>query len=154
MVKRRNPFLSDYVVNQYPIEKFRELIFITLDIVETFLLILESGFDYNSTSIASYGEKYGSHVKNTSSKIESMVIKNMNEKEAMIKFLNSYYSAYELLNDEEKEIFNSTFIDRKTDMEIIDDFKTHSQYIRCARKSAIVKFCLRAGLDKFIDVVS
>ena len=79
MRKRRTEFLTDYVANQYPIEKFKELIFITLDIVENFLLTLENGFNYNSTSIASYGEKYGSSQRNTSSKIESIIIKNLNK---------------------------------------------------------------------------
>lgn len=53
MRKRRTDFLNDYVANQYPIEKFKELIFITLDIVENFLLTLECGYNYNSSSIAS-----------------------------------------------------------------------------------------------------
>lgn len=56
MRKRRTDFLNDYVANQYPIEKFKELIFITLDIVENFLLTLECGYNYNSSSIASYGK--------------------------------------------------------------------------------------------------
>ncbi len=153
MIKRRTLFLSDYIVNQYPVEKFRELIFITLDIVETFLLILESGFSYNSSTVSSYEYKYGSRVKNTSSKIESILIKNMNDEEKMVKFLNSYYYAYKSLNEEEKEIFDSTFIDRMTDTEIINNLRTNSRHIGIVRKSAIVKFCLKSGLDRFVDVI-
>ena len=103
MRKRRTEFLTDYVANQYPIEKFKELIFITLDIVENFLLTLENGFNYNSTSIASYGEKYGSSQRNTSSKIESIIIKNMRDEEKMSSFLNSYFTAYSTLNKDEKK---------------------------------------------------
>ena len=93
MRKRRTDFLNDYVANQYPIEKFKELIFITLDIVENFLLTLECGYNYNSSSIASYGEKYGSSQRNTNSKIESIIIKNMKDEEKMSNFLNLYFSS-------------------------------------------------------------
>lgn len=152
MTKRRTTFLSDYVVNQYPIEKLKEIIFITLDIVETFLLILEDGFDYNSSSIVSYGEKYGSN-RYKGSKIESLYIKNIESEETMTNFLKCYYDAYNSLNKEEQKIFNATFIDRFTDLEIIDKYKTHSAYVRTIRKSAIVRFSLKAGLNKFVNQI-
>ena len=153
MRKRRTEFLTDYVANQYPIEKFKELIFITLDIVENFLLTLENGFNYNSTSIASYGEKYGSSQRNTSSKIESIIIKNMRDEEKMSSFLNSYFTAYSTLNKDEKNIFDATFIDRLTDQEIISKYRTYSKHITIVKKSAIIKFFLRSGLDTFVDAI-
>lgn len=153
MRKRRTEFLNEYVANQYPIEKFKELIFITLDIVENFLLTLENGYNYNSTSIASYEEKYGSSQRNTNSKIESIIIKNMRDEEKMSQFLNCYFIAYNTLNKEEKDIFDATFIDRLTDQEIIDKYKTYSKHITQVKKSAVIKFCLRSGLDKFVDVI-
>ena len=152
MKKRRTMFLSECIANQYPIEKFKDLIFATLDIVENFLLTLENGFDYNSSSIASYGEKYGSSQRSTSSKIETMIIKNMRTEEKMTEFLESYFSAYRSLNEDEKKIFDATFVDRLTDLEIIDSLKTYSKQIRIVRRSAIVRFCLKAGLDKFVDI--
>lgn len=153
MRKRRTEFLNEYVANQYPIEKFKELIFITLDIVENFLLTLENGYNYNSTSIASYEEKYGSSQRNTDSKIESIIIKNMRDEEKMSQFLNCYFIAYNTLNKDEKDIFDATFIDRLTDQEIIDKYKTYSKHITQVKKSAVIKFCLRSGLDKFVDVI-
>ena len=153
MRKRRTEFLSDYVASQYPVEKYKELIIITLDIVDNFLLALEEGFDYNSTSIARYSEKYGSSQINISSKIESIYIQSLNKEEDMLRFLHSYFTAYKSLNQEEKDIFDATFIDRLTDLEIMDDYKMHSKLIRTVRKSAIIRFCLRAGLDKFVDLI-
>lgn len=153
MRKRRTDFLTDYVANQYPIEDFKELIFITLDIVENFLLTLENGFNYNSTSISAYGEKYGSSQRNTNSKIESIIIKNMNDEQKMSQFLNSYFTAYSTLNKEEKNIFDATFVDKLTDQDIIYKYRTYSKYITKVRKSAIVKFCLRSGLDKFVNLI-
>lgn len=152
MTLKRNMFLSNYVVNQYPVEKLKEIIFITLDIVETFLLELEEGFDYDSSSVASYGEKYGSS-KYMESKIESLYIRNINDEKSMTDFLNTYYKAYNSLNDEEKNIFDATFIDRLTDTEIIDKYKTYSKLITSVRRSAIVRFSIKAGLDKFINIV-
>ena len=153
MRKRRTDFLTDYVANQYPIEDFKELIFITLDIVENFLLTLENGFNYNSTSISAYGEKYGSSQRNTNSKIESIIIKNMKDEQKMSQFLNSYFTAYSTLNKEEKNIFDATFVDKLTDQDIIYKYRTYSKYITKVRKSAIVKFCLRSGLDKFVNLI-
>lgn len=153
MKKRRSIFLSDYIVEQYPIEDYKEIIFITLDIVENFLLVLERGFSYDSTSIASYGEKYGSSQRNNISKIESIYIKNLQTQEAMENFLETYFDAYNSLNQEEKDIFDSTFIDGLSDLEIIAKYNTHSKHIRMVRKSAIIRFTLRAGLDKFVHLI-
>ncbi len=153
MKKRRSIFLSDYIVEQYPIEDYKEIIFITLDIVENFLLVLERGFSYDSTSVASYGVKYGSSQKNNSSKIESIYIKNLQTQEAMENFLESYFDAYNSLNQDEKDIFDATFIDGLSDLEIIAKYNTHSKHIRMVRKSAIVRFTLRAGLNKFVNLI-
>ena len=81
MQKKRNIFLSDYIVNQYPVTDYKTIIFITLDIVENFLLCLEKGFDYNSSTIASYSEKYASFKKNTTSKIKVLTYNSGTHKE-------------------------------------------------------------------------
>ena len=57
------------------------------------------------------------------------------------------------INKDEKDIFDATFIDRLTDQEIIDKYKTYSKHITQVKKSAVIKFCLRSGLDKFVDVI-
>ena len=153
MKKRRSMFLSDYIVEQYPIEDYKEIIFITLDIVENFLLVLERVFNYDSTSVASYGEKYGSSQRNNNSKIESIYIKNLQTQEAMENFLKTYFDAYNSLNQDEKDIFDATFIDKLCDLEIIARYNTHSKHIRMVRKSAIVRFTLRSGLNNFISLI-
>ncbi len=153
MRKRRTDYLSGFIVNQYPIEKFKEVIIITLDIAEIFLTELEEGFNYDSSSIASYGKKYGTSGKRDCNKIESIYINDMREIETMKKFLNGYYNAFYSLNEEEKNVFVSTFIDKMTDLEIIDKYKTNSNQIRIVRKSAIVKFCLKSGINKFVNLI-
>lgn len=152
-MKKQERFMHKCVTDEYPIEKFKKLIEISIDIAEAFIMTLEDGFDYDSSSIASYGEKYGSSQHSTVSKIESILISQMLRKEQMENFLNSYFGAYNYLNSEEKKIFNATFIDRMTDVKIIIEYDTYSDYIQLVRNSAIVKFCLRSGLNKFIDLV-
>lgn len=151
-MKKRTLFLTDYIANQYPIDKFKDIILITLDIVENFLLTLERGFDYNSITINTFEEKYSS-TYSSSSKIESIYIKNLKNHDSMINFLECFYNAYKSLNTDEKVIFDATFIDKLTDLEIIEKYNTYSNYINIVRKSAIVRFCLKAGLDRFVDVI-
>ena len=78
---------------------------------------------------------------------------NMKDEEKMSNFLNCYFSAYSTLNKDEKDIFDATFVDRLTDQEIIGKYKTYSKHITQVRKSAIIKFCLKSGLDKFVDLI-
>ncbi len=152
-MRKKLGYLSDYVTSQYPIEKLKKLISISIDIVQTFLISLEEEFDYSPSSIALFEEKYGSSVRNNKSKVESIFIKKMKTEEQMRDFLTSYYRAYMFLSNEEKQIFNATFIDNLTDIEIIIKYDTYTNRIQAVRRSAIVKFCVRSGLDKFVDII-
>ncbi len=152
-VRKKSDFLSEYVTNQYPIDKFKKLIFISIDIVQAFLIALEEGYDYSLSSISLYTEKYGSSVRNNNSKVESILIKNMSSEEDMKKFLSCYFRAYMLLNDEERLMFDVTFIEKLTDMQIIIKYDTYPDHIQLVRKNTIVKFCLKSGLDKFVNVI-
>lgn len=153
MRKRRSLFLTEYVANQYPIEKFKELIFILLDMVDNSLLTLETGYNYDSSSISTYGEKYGSSHININSRVETLYIKNLDDEKKLEQLLNIYFLSYETLNQDEKNIFDATFFDRLTDVEIIEKYKTYPKFVTKVRKSAVVKFCLRSGLDKFVDAI-
>ena len=77
----------------------------------------------------------------------------MSTEDAMRKFLNSYYSALASLNNFEKIIFVASFVEGLTDLQIIEEYNTNSKEIRRARDSAVVKFPIKSGLYKFIDVV-
>ena len=151
--ERKAVFLSDAVARQYPVDKYRKLIFICVDIARNFLITLEDGFDYNSTSIASYGEKYGSSQKSTKSRVESILIKNMESQEQMEDFLNAFFIAYNNLNDDEKEVFNLTYFSRLSEEDVMKELLVNSNYVVRARKSATIKFCLKSGLNKFINVI-
>lgn len=77
----------------------------------------------------------------------------MATEDAIRKFLNSYYSALTSLNNFEKTIFIVSFIEGLTDLQIIEEYNTNSKEIRRARDSAVVKFSIKSGLYKFIDVI-
>ena len=109
-MKKKAIYLSEDITTQYPLAKFTKLIELSVDLVENFLIMLEDGFDYDSTTLASYSLKYTSNIINTSSKVESLYLKNIKQKEDIEKFLYSYYSAYNFLNIEEQNMFNATFI--------------------------------------------
>ena len=152
-MKKNAIFLKEDVTTQYPLGKFSKLIELSIDIVENFLLTLEEGFNYDSTIVASYSVKYTSGQFNTSSKVESLFMRNINDEEVMKKFLYSYYSAYNYLNSEEKKIFDATFVDHLSDAQIMIKYNSYYDKITLVRRSAIVRFCLKSGLSKFVDLV-
>lgn len=152
-MKKKAIYLSEDITTQYPLAKFTKLIELSVDLVENFLIMLEDGFDYDSTTLASYSLKYTSNIINTSSKVESLYLKNIKQKEDIEKFLYSYYSAYNFLNIEEQNMFNATFIDHLNDTEIMVKYDSYYDKITRIRRSAIVRFCLKCGLDRFIDLV-
>ena len=77
----------------------------------------------------------------------------MDTQEKMISFIESYFSAYHSLNEDEKKLFYCTFMEGLTDTEIFDKLKMYSKQVSSIRKSAIIKFCLKTGLNRFVDLV-
>ena len=76
-MEKSSVFLKDKITKQYPLSKFTKLIELSIDMVENFLITLEEGFNYDSTTLASYEIKYTSNYANTSSKVETLFIKNI-----------------------------------------------------------------------------
>ncbi len=152
MIKKRNDFLSEFVSNQYPIDVFKVIISSVLDIVENFILELGED-DYLSLSTTSkYEERIGSSQRNTSSKIESLCIKKMRDETTKKDFIYKYGQALNSLNREEKQIFVSTFIKKLDVITIMEDMKLNNTQFTIIKKSAIVRFSLKMGLDKFISL--
>lgn len=154
MKTNKSKYMNPVLAKQYPLKILKDIIYISTEIVENFLIELEEGFNYDSASICLYEEKYYSKGQNSGSKIDSLLIKNMQTELAMKKFLNSYYSALESLNEFEKKIFKASFIDGLTDLQIIEEFNTNSKEIIRARNSAVVKFCIKSGLIKFVGLIN
>lgn len=152
MRKRRSDYLSDFVSNQYPIETLKTIIFASLDIVENFIIALGEEEYLNSSSISNYEERLGSFQKSTSSKVESICIRHMSTEPQMKEFIKKYGMALNSLNDDERDVFICTFVDRLDNLTILSKLKMHSVQLNTIRKSAIVRFSIKMGLDKFIHL--
>lgn len=152
MSKKRTDFLSGFVVQQYPIDILKEIINSVVDIVDNF--IIELGEDeYLSLSTTSrYEERVGSSQRNTTSKIETMCIKKMNSEEKMKEFIYKYGLALNFLNREERQVFIHLFIKKSDTLTIYDDMKIGSNQYNVIKKSAIVRFSIKMGLEKFVPL--
>lgn len=152
MRKRRSDYLSDFVANQYPIETLKTIIFAVLDIVENFIIELGEENYITTSSTCRYDEIVGTSQRNTSSKIESICIRHMNTEPQMKDFIRKYGEALNSLNREEKQVFVYTFIKKENNITILTDLKMHSVQLNTIRKSAIVRFSIKMGLEKFIPL--
>lgn len=147
---KRSPYISDEISKQYPIDELKGLIINVIDIVENFILELGDEEKYNSSSTAKYEESIGSHQFSTSSKIESMLIRLYDQEPKKREFIDKYFKALESLNNMEKKIFISTFIRCSLVEEICEDNQISSKTVNRIKKSAIIRFSLKLGLDKFV----
>ena len=149
MRKRSSEFMTDYVTNQFPIVKFKEMIFAYLNIVELFQVMLNDK-DYYIRITPTYELRTSSGKLPTNSKIESFVIKKYDNKVKMEDCVLQYPMAFFELNEEERQVFLKTFVERKKDIEIIEELRIHSVKLNTIRKSAIVRFSIKLGFDKYV----
>ena len=77
----------------------------------------------------------------------------MEDEKEIKRFLNSYYDAYNVLTDEEKKYFDATFVEKLKDVDIVERYGTYAKNVVDVRRKAIIKFCLKSGLNKFVDVI-
>lgn len=147
---KRSPYLSEEVSKQYPIEKFKGLIINVIDIVENFIIELGDENKYNSSSTARYEECVGSHQFSTTSKIESMLIKIYDQEPKKRQFIDKYFKALESLDKTERRVIIYTFINCISYEEMCEKLELSTQTVNKIKKSAIVRFALKLGLDKFV----
>lgn len=147
---KRSPYLSEELTSQYPIEKFKKLILDVIDIVENFIIELGDESKYDSSSTAKYDEAIGTHQFSTNSKIESMLIKMYDQEPKKREFIDKYFKVLKSLDKLERKAFICTFIKGMETEDLIEILKLSDKPVRRIKKSAIVRFALRLGLDKFI----
>lgn len=152
MKRKRSLYLSQIVTKQYPIEELKTLIFAVLDIVENYLICL--GYDnvLDLRSHRKYGEMIGGYKRNFSTdRSISLIIKIDDTKEKMEKFLSKYYSALNSLEVLEREMFIYTFIDILDNLSIMEKMHINSTTLTTIRKSMIIRFSLKLGLEKLVS---
>ena len=152
MKKKRNDYLTEFVVNQYPIDTLKLIINSVIDLVENFIVELEEDNYLSLSSTARYDERVGSSQRNTSSKIESMCIRKMQTDNKKREFIYKYGQALNSLNREEKQAFIHVFINKTDVLTILDEMKMNSNQFSSVKKSAIVRFSIKMGLEKFIPL--
>lgn len=149
MSRVKNVYLNDFVTNQFPVEKFKEMIIAYLNIVESFQLILDDK-DYNINITQKYEMRLSSTRKPANSKVESFIINKYDNKEKMEDCILKYPIAFNNLNDMERKVFTESILNNKKDIEVIEELGIYSNLLSLIRKSAIVRFSLSLGFDKFV----
>ncbi|NLL01685.1 MAG: hypothetical protein GX265_01505 [Mollicutes bacterium] len=148
----RKDFLSDFILNQFNCSKLEEVIIGFLDLIKTAQLMLSNDY-YQIKITPTYEMKISgaSSVRKVSSKVESLVIHKYDTMEKLEELIIKYPQAFNSLNSHEKTIFCKTFIDHDKQNVICDELNIYPYQYQYAKKSAMVKFCLFLGLEKYVD---
>lgn len=146
----QNQFLSDYIIKQFDVKKFKKMIIAFLSIVDNFQHIIDKD-EYYIKYTANYEVRVGGSKKPVSSKVESFIIKKYDTEDKKEQLLLKYKNAFNCLNPIERKVFVATFLENKTNLDLCDELVTYDQKINSIRKSAIVRFCLKLGFERFVD---
>ena len=150
---KHNDYLKKYIVDQFDYLEYKKLVEIFINLIETLQITIgdyETGISITSNYELNYS---GYSNKLSNSKIESFIIKDYNTECKAKICIKKFTIAFNRLNDNEKKIFYSTFIDKTKDEIIISEFNLCSKDLNKIRKSAVIKFSLYLGFDKIINQV-
>ena len=133
--------------------EYKKLVEIFINLIET-LQITIGDYETGISITPNYELNYSGYSnKLSNSKIESFIIKDYNTECKAKICIKKFTIAFNRLNDNEKKIFYSTFIDKTKDEIIISEFNLCSKDLNKIRKSAVIKFSLYLGFDKIINQV-
>lgn len=145
--------LSNFITNQYNIGKLEEVIRAFLNLTETAIIIL-SNEDYNIKITSSYEMKLSSRTKfSTTSRVESFLISKYDSDDKLKELLYKYSKAFNAMTKPERELFSKYFIRREKKSIVMRDMGIYQYQFDPIKKSAVVKFCLVLGLDKYTEVI-
>ena len=144
--------LTDFMIKQFDVKKLEEIVKAFLELVETATLILDDKDYYIRITPTYEVELVGkSSVRNTCSKIETFMIYEYDSKDKLRDLIVKYPSALEKLTKEEKELFIRCFMNKEKKTYIQEAMILHQYQYDRLKKSAIIKFCVFLGLDKYIN---
>lgn len=143
-------YLSNFIIKQFDVVKFKKMIKVFLSLVENFQIVLDEE-EYYIKLTPSYEIRVGGASKPTHSKVESFVIKQYDTAEKKQQLILKYKLAFNCLNDLERKVFYAVFLEHKTTIDICEDLIVYPDKLNYVKKSAIVRFALKLGFDKFID---
>lgn len=147
----RRTYLPDFITEQFDLKAYQKLITKFLVIIEQFQLMLSD--DEFRIKFDSHDEiKVGRNKKPTNSKVESLLLieyDNRNKKEEL---LLKYKVGFNSLTDCERKVFKGVFIDYLTMNQICEKYLLYPDKVNYIKKSAIIRFCLATGLDKYQEI--
>ena len=146
----RTHYVSDFIIKQFDIKKFKKMIKAFLNLVDNFQMIIDSE-EYQIRFTPNYELRFGGNRKPTTSKVESFVYSKYDTIEKKEQLLLKYKLAFNSLNEAERKMFIAVFINNLTINDLCEDFITYPDKLSKIRKSAIIKFSLKLGFDKFVD---
>lgn len=150
----KEKLLSDFITSQYNIRKLEEVTKAFLELIDTVILILADD-SYNIKITPSYELKITgySNVRNVSSKVESFVIHKYDSEEKLKDLVFKYSKSFNSMTKLERELFTKVFINKEKKTYIMQDMGLYQYQFDPIKKSAVVKFCLVLGLDKYINAI-
>ena len=150
----KEKLLSDFITSQYNIRKLEEVTKAFLELIDTVILILADD-SYNIKITPSYELKITgySNVRNVSSKVESFIIHKYDSEEKLKDLVFKYSKLFNSMTKLERELFTKLFINKEKKTYIMQDMGLYQYQFDPIKKSAVVKFCLVLGLDKYINAI-
>lgn len=150
----KEKLLSDFITSQYNIRKLEEVTKAFLELIDTVILILADD-SYNIKITPSYELKITgySNVRNVSSKVESFIIHKYDSEEKLKDLVFKYSKSFNSMTKLERELFTKLFINKEKKTYIMQDMRLYQYQFDPIKKSAVVKFCLVLGLDKYINAI-
>lgn len=150
----KEKLLSDFITSQYNIRKLEEVTKAFLELIDTVILILADD-SYNIKITPSYELRITgySNVRNVSSKVESFIIHKYDSEEKLKDLVFKYSKSFNSMTKLERELFTKLFINKEKKTYIMQDMGLYQYQFDPIKKSAIVKFCLVLGLDKYTNII-
>lgn len=150
----RETILSDFITSQYNIRKLEEVTKTFLELIDTVILILADD-SYNIKITPSYELKITgySNVRNVTSKVESFVIHKYDSEEKLKDLVYKYSKSFNNMSKTERELFTKIFINKEKKTYVMEEMGLYQYQFDPIKKSAVVKFCLVLGLDKYINAI-
>ena len=150
----KEKLLSDFITSQYNIRKLEEVTKAFLELIDTVILILADD-SYNIKITPSYELRITgySNVRNVSSKVESFIIHKYDSEEKLKDLVFKYSKSFNSMTKLERELFTKLFINKEKKTYIMQDMGLYQYQFDPIKKSAVVKFCLVLGLDKYINAI-
>lgn len=150
----RETILSDFITSQYNIRKLEEVTKTFLELIDTVILILADD-SYNIKITPSYELKITgySSVRNVTSKVESFVIHKYDSEEKLKDLVYKYSKSFNNMSKVERELFTKIFINKEKKTYVMEKMGLYQYQFDPIKKSAVVKFCLVLGLDKYVNAI-